>query len=335
MSEHFIKNIEIKDYKCFKDFKAKGFGRVNLIGGKNNVGKTAFMEACYLIQNAFSYKDPENREQFYLEIIKWLITLEENRKTVDFLIEWIKDEFELIEFSQFEIHLPKKFTLYTHDNSIIAKNSKGWNYGSADLARYRDNKHFYQIYKKNNPPQIQNTIFITPCIGNHSNIKDMIDTTKLEGKYEYTNKLLMDIFKIKKIDIIKNKVMLQQDTKFKDLNDFGDGLKHFLHIILALLVNKNCIIFLDEVENGIHYTNLDRLWEIILTISKKQNVQVFATTHSKECIESYARVAKRLEDEEITYTILSKLDDDSIDAGIYDSSMLINTIEQDHEVRGW
>ena len=45
---HFIKNIEIKNFKCFEDFKAEGFGRVNLIGGKNNVGKTAFMEAVYI-----------------------------------------------------------------------------------------------------------------------------------------------------------------------------------------------------------------------------------------------------------------------------------------------
>ena len=48
MSKHFIKEIEIRNYKCFKDFKAEGFSRVNLIGGKNNVGKTAFMEACYI-----------------------------------------------------------------------------------------------------------------------------------------------------------------------------------------------------------------------------------------------------------------------------------------------
>lgn len=45
MNDHFIKNIEIKNFKCFEDFTAEGFGRVNLIGGKNNVGKTAFMEA--------------------------------------------------------------------------------------------------------------------------------------------------------------------------------------------------------------------------------------------------------------------------------------------------
>jgi len=48
MNNNFIKNIEIKNFKCFKDFKADGFKRVNLIGGKNNVGKTAFMEACWI-----------------------------------------------------------------------------------------------------------------------------------------------------------------------------------------------------------------------------------------------------------------------------------------------
>ncbi|GEM_PF-3897925 len=46
MTPHFITRIEIDNFKCFKKFKAESFGRVNLIGGKNNVGKTAFMEAC-------------------------------------------------------------------------------------------------------------------------------------------------------------------------------------------------------------------------------------------------------------------------------------------------
>ncbi|MSP26965.1 MAG: hypothetical protein EXR80_00555 [Methylococcales bacterium] len=45
---HFLTDIEIKEFKYFKDFKASGFKRVNLIGGKNNVGKTAFMEVCYI-----------------------------------------------------------------------------------------------------------------------------------------------------------------------------------------------------------------------------------------------------------------------------------------------
>ncbi|MCB4778668.1 MAG: AAA family ATPase, partial [Sulfurovum sp.] len=333
--KHFIKNIEIKNFKCFNDFKAEGFGRVNLIGGKNNVGKTAFMEACFLIQNSYKFTEPENREKFYLEIIKWLIILEENRKTVDFLIEWIKDDFELINFARFEISIPNKFHLTFNDKHVIPENKNKWNYGAADLSKYRENKFFYTIYKKNNPPQIYNTTFISPCSTNHGNLKEMIDSLKINNQYEYINSLLEEIFNIERIDIIKNKVMLQQNKNFKDLNDFGNGVKNFLNIILCLLVNKEAVVYLDEIENGIHYSLLDKLWEIILTISKKQNVQVFATTHSKECIESYARVAKRLEDEEITMVMLARNPNNELKALVYDDKMFYSELEQDHEVRGW
>lgn len=52
MNNHFLTKIEITKLKCFDHFKAEGFKRVNLIGGKSNVGKTAFMEACFV--NVFS-----------------------------------------------------------------------------------------------------------------------------------------------------------------------------------------------------------------------------------------------------------------------------------------
>ncbi len=86
--EHFIKNIEIKNFKLFKDFKAKGFGRVNLIGGKNNVGKSAFMEACFIIDNFNSFylnnhKEIDGmRERLYFEIIKSLIVIQMKTKNI-------------------------------------------------------------------------------------------------------------------------------------------------------------------------------------------------------------------------------------------------------------
>jgi hypothetical protein len=46
MNENLITEIEINHFKCFENFKTNGFKRVNLIVGKNNVGKTALMEAC-------------------------------------------------------------------------------------------------------------------------------------------------------------------------------------------------------------------------------------------------------------------------------------------------
>jgi AAA15 family ATPase/GTPase len=49
-------------------------------------------------------------------------------------------------------------------------------------------------------------------------------------------------------------------------------------------------LFIDEIENGIHYTNYEKLWKIIFEVSKMANCQVFATTHSKESIEAFNKV---------------------------------------------
>ena len=49
MENHFIKNVEFENFKCFKELKVKELKRVNLIGGKNNIGKTSFMEGLEMI----------------------------------------------------------------------------------------------------------------------------------------------------------------------------------------------------------------------------------------------------------------------------------------------
>ncbi|SFV88434.1 hypothetical protein MNB_SUP05-SYMBIONT-7-242 [hydrothermal vent metagenome] len=121
---------------------------------------------------------------------------------------------------------------------------------------------------------------------------------------------------------------------FMRLSDFGDGTKQFILALSSLLINKNKVMYLDEIDNGIHHSKLDELWEVILKTSKKLNVQVFATTHSKECIESYARVAKKLEDEEVTLIRLAKLKNGEINAGVFDYGVLESAISQEHEVRG-
>jgi len=123
--------------------------------------------------------------------------------------------------------------------------------------------------------------------------------------------------------------------KYQKINEFGSGLKSYISIICSLYACENGYLFIDEVDNGIHYTQLDKLWEIILTISKQQNVQVFATTHSKECIESYARVAKKLEDKEIAFIELGRDNDNKITSIIYEYDEIINQVEQHQEIRGW
>ena len=362
MSEHFIKNIEIKNFKCFKDFKAEGFGRVNLIGGKNNVGKTAFMEACLLSKS---------------EDTKWLfrrlLEIQTHRDVINNLLlkttreedlqKLIKDNLDLY------IILEKKegedWDAYD-DREIYSRNV--WEKGIIKIERdtkinifTKDTKLNYisyygseEEYKGDLPDtytlselvdfldisfhstkKAYSLNFISPYSNSNEELENIIGQSKLDDKYDALNKYLLDVFNVSSIDIIKNKPMLRVGNEYRELSYFGQGIKTFINIISSILLLEDDVIFIDEIENGIHYTNLDKLWEIIFTISKQQKVQVFATTHSKECIESYARVAKKLEDEEITFIELGKNKEDELKAMVYSYNWFIDEVEQNHEVRGW
>jgi AAA15 family ATPase/GTPase len=57
MAFEHIKSLAIVNFKCFKHLSIAGIGKVNLIGGKNNVGKTAFLEAVELLVYPNKYDD--------------------------------------------------------------------------------------------------------------------------------------------------------------------------------------------------------------------------------------------------------------------------------------
>lgn len=346
MQRNFINKINVQNFKCFKKLEVDNLKRVNLIGGKNNIGKTAFMEACYLLSNSFnifksdpSYKSntgsPLNRDWFHFEIIKLLISIKQNRDNNNFLLEWLLEEFELSDIESFEITINNKFRLTLDDDILIPEHfgTEAWgNWGNFYISKFRESKYYNKIYKKNHKPQLDNYTFSSIC--NIENIKDMIDELKLNEKYSLLNQYLKEIFQIEQVDIIKNKIMLKQNGIFKNLNEFGDGIKHFINILVIMFSHKNTTIYLDEIENGIHFENLDKLWEIIFKVSKEQNIQVFATTHSKDCINSYSKISKKM-DNDISFINLSKNKKDEIVAIVLDSDMFHSEIEQNHEVRAW
>ena len=194
------------------------------------------------------------------------------------------------------------------------------------------NEFSYQIKK------IKNIYFIDNFGFNNYWLKEVYIAVQRIDEEEtlnsYINKFDNSIEKFKIFDN-SPECRLRGKREYRDINEFGDGLKQFISIICALYACEGGYLFIDEIDSGIHYTKLDLLWEIILTVSKEYGVQVFATTHSKEAIDSFAKVAKELGDKEITFTKLTKLKDSSIVAGVRDYEMLQYTIEDGHEVRGW
>jgi len=66
----------------------------------------------------------------------------------------------------------------------------------------------------------------------------------------------------------------------------GDGVGRFLSMALAFHKARGGTILIDEVENGLHHSVLKNVWEALNWLSKEFEVQVFATTHSQECMEA-------------------------------------------------
>ena len=64
----------------------------------------------------------------------------------------------------------------------------------------------------------------------------------------------------------------------------GDGMGRLLSMALAFQTASNGMILIDEVENGLHHNAMKSVWENLNRLSQEFHVQVFATTHSYECM---------------------------------------------------
>ena len=89
-------------------------------------------------------------------------------------------------------------------------------------------------------------------------------------------------------------VKLKSNSTVLPIKSMGDGINRILTIILALVNADNGFLLIDEFENGLHYSVQEKLWKVIFNLSEKLNIQVFATTHSQDCIAGYEAVLNKM-----------------------------------------
>jgi AAA15 family ATPase/GTPase len=65
---------------------------------------------------------------------------------------------------------------------------------------------------------------------------------------------------------------------------------HVVDYLLALNQAKGGIVAIDEIDTGIHYSSMQDVWRAMKRMADLTGTQVFATTHSRECL-SAAREA--------------------------------------------
>lgn len=112
----------------------------------------------------------------------------------------------------------------------------------------------------------------------------------------------------------------------------GSGFSRLLELTLAFEEVNNGSILIDEIENGLHYSVLNGVWSAINHLSQKFNVQVFATTHSYECIVAANNAFTESESDELHLHHLYRRNE-RVKAVTYSKEALHTNIEYSWELR--
>lgn len=75
------------------------------------------------------------------------------------------------------------------------------------------------------------------------------------------------------------------------IGTYGDGMRRLLAIVLALVGSEDGIVLIDEIDTGLHWTAMEDMWRLVVEAAGRSNVQVFATTHSYDCVRALGLLA--------------------------------------------
>lgn len=76
------------------------------------------------------------------------------------------------------------------------------------------------------------------------------------------------------------------------LGSLGDGLKRLLALALHLVSARGGFLLVDEIDTGLHHTVMADMWRLVIRTAIDLKMQVFATTHSLDCVRALAWVCE-------------------------------------------
>ena len=104
-------------------------------------------------------------------------------------------------------------------------------------------------------------------------------------------------------------------------------------ILVAIASSRKGVVLIDEFENGIHHSVLPKIWEAVAEFAERSDTQVFATTHSAECIRAAHEV---FTGREYVFQLfrLQRAIDGSVEARAFDREALEAALKAERAGRG-
>lgn len=304
-------NINISGFRGIQKLDIDDFKKINLFVGKNNSGKTSVLEALFL---SIGVSNPELILK--IDLFRQLV----HDKVEDF--RYIFNDLnysnklviksQLIQNSEYR-NLEIKPIYSTQRIEIVnepgIRNDSGINLEPKGLE--------FEITIKQNPFskgikaiskifQDGKNLKIEMAKGYHESLSgrfysysqrynglyDRLNTIIVNKEEDALIKILQEIEpKIRKISLGTGNMVYFDigAAKLIPCNIMGDGIVNLISILTCFAETKNGIILIDEIDTGLHFSSLETLWKSIYTAADKYNVQVFATTHSLECVRTFSQ----------------------------------------------
>jgi AAA15 family ATPase/GTPase len=358
------KSFEIKDFRCFQELKIEGLNLVNLIAGVNNIGKTALLEALFIYCGAYN---PEltlrinafrGIELIKFELSRWAETPWDSifrdfdtTKTIELAgekekngrrilrLKIVRKAEELASINRYikhEVGTPKTSPLSLDTAQVLLleyeeKNISGKHHMILDPIGLR-------IEPISPPPPFPAFFQSDRMQITHQETTERFGNLEKQGKQDVLLRVLQLIEpRLRRLTVIVEggRPILQGDVGLSrpiPLPFMGGGIVRLANLILHISNAQNGIVLVDEIENGLHYSILPKVWRAIGEVAREFNTQVFATTHSLECIIA----AHKAFAESLLYDFrLHRLErpNDTISAITYDKESLEASIETGLEMR--
>ena len=116
------------------------------------------------------------------------------------------------------------------------------------------------------------------------------------------------------------------------MGSYGDGMRRLLALSLSLMRTAEGFLLIDEIDTGFHWTVMEEMWRLVVETARRSSIQVFATTHSFDCLRGLASLVESRPDlaGEVSVQKIERLLEKAVN---FDASDVRVAVEQNIEVR--
>jgi AAA15 family ATPase/GTPase len=354
-----MRSLKIENFRCFRNFELRNLGRLNLLVGTNNSGKTSILEAVQLL---ISQASPGSLQEVMISRGEYIHDEHRSERELDIRHLFcdhkidLGSKFSIIESDRLgqkgiavSISHPSQLNLFEDlRESVLTIERLGQNEDSINLPLSPKEglplDYVRRVRKDFGIPEVK-IEFITSSSLTTKKMSELFDQVVLTPDEDLVTEALRTIEpSINRIASVTSErfgyskarngfvVKLDHSDQRIPIGSMGDGIWRMLGLTLAIVNSKNGVLLVDEIDTGLHFSVMSDMWKLIWETAKRLNVQVFATTHSSDCWTSLAGIAKRdtSNEEEIT---IHRIERDKSRSVVFTEQQVIIAAERGIEVR--